>query len=63
MGLILRVDWDDNIIPSLLDYFDFEFISLSLNSKVEICYRNIDLNRMEKGLKYLGGVVHEYTDF
>ena len=63
MGLILRVDWDDNIIPSLLDYFDFEFVSLSLNSKVEICYRNVDLNRMKKGLNYLGGMVNEYSDF
>lgn len=44
--IILRVDWNNNIMPSLFDYFDFDLMSFSINSKIEICYRNVDLKKL-----------------
>ena len=44
--IILRVDWNDNVFPSLFDYLDFDLMSFSINSKIEICYRNVDLKKL-----------------
>ncbi|MBC7430027.1 MAG: hypothetical protein H7336_15540 [Bacteriovorax sp.] len=44
--IILRIDWNNNIFPSLFDYFDFDLMSFPINSKIEICYRNVDLKKL-----------------
>ena len=44
--IILRVDWADNVFPSLFEYLDFDLMSFSINSKIEICYRNVDLKKL-----------------
>lgn len=44
--IILKLDWDSNVMPSLFDYFDFDLMSFSINSKIEICYRNVDLKKL-----------------
>ncbi len=44
--IILRVDWNDNVFPSLFDYLDFDLMSFSINSNIEICYRNVDLKKL-----------------
>lgn len=44
--IILHVDWSDNVFPSLFDYLDFDLMSFSINSKIEICYRNVDLKKL-----------------
>lgn len=49
--VILRVDWNNNIFPTLLDYFDFDLMSFSINSKIEICYRNVDLKKLSKEME------------
>ena len=49
----LRVDWDSDLFPSLFDYFDFDSMTLTINSKVELCYRNVDLNRVSNQLRLL----------
>jgi hypothetical protein len=49
----LSLDWDSDIFPSLFDYFDFDSLTLPINSKVELCYRNVDLNRVSNQLKLL----------
>ncbi len=50
LEIILALDWDSDIIPSLVEYFDFTSYSFHLNSKIEVCYRNIDLNRVKEEL-------------
>jgi hypothetical protein len=50
---ILSRDWDDDIFPTLYDLLDFDLISLSINSKVELCYRNVDLKKLEQHLTYI----------
>lgn len=44
--IILKIDWSHNIFPSLFDYFDFDMMAFSINSKIEICYRNVDLKKL-----------------
>jgi hypothetical protein len=44
--IILRVDWSNNIFPTLFDYFEFDLMSFPINSKIEICYRNVDLKKL-----------------
>jgi hypothetical protein len=44
---ILKLDWNESVNKNCLDIFDFEIISLPLNSEVEVCYRNIDLNKLK----------------
>ena len=44
--IILRIDWSDNVFPSLFDYFDIDLMSFSINDKIEVCYRNVDLKKL-----------------
>lgn len=44
--IILRIDWDCNVMPTLFDYFEFDLMSFPINSKIEICYRNVDLKKL-----------------
>lgn len=45
---ILKVHWRDNIFPSLVDLFDFNTLSLPINTDIEVCYRNVDLKKLQK---------------
>lgn len=45
---ILKVHWRDNIFPSLIDLFDFNTLSLPINTDIEVCYRNVDLKKLQK---------------
>lgn len=51
--LILKLDWTSNIMPSIAEYFDFNTISVPVNSNVEICYRNVDQNKLQSSLTSL----------
>lgn len=50
---ILRVDWGSDIFPSLFEFFNFEYIALPINSKVETCYRNVDIAKLNAELGVL----------
>lgn len=49
----LYLDWDSDIFPTLFEYFDFDSLTLPVNSKIEVCYRNVDLNKVSTNLKHL----------
>lgn len=49
----LALEWDSNIFPSLVEFFDFDLLSLSLNNKVEVCYRNVDLEKVKESIEHL----------
>lgn len=49
----LFLDWDSDIFPTLFEYFDFDSLTLPVNSKIEVCYRNVDLNKVSNNLKHL----------
>lgn len=48
--LVLSAPWKANFFPSLLDYFDFDRLILSINPDVEVCYRNVDLVKLKKSI-------------
>ena len=45
--LIVKLDWNEIPNPKLFDVFDFNIISFPLNSDIESCYRNVDLNKLK----------------
>ena len=49
--VILSLDWNEDIFPSLFHYFQFNVISLPLNHKVELSYRNLDYELLKKYMK------------
>ncbi|MDO9182994.1 MAG: hypothetical protein Q7U04_11330 [Bacteriovorax sp.] len=51
--LLLKIDWNDNLIPSLFELFEFDLISFPINSKIEICYRNVDLKKLSNEMQIL----------
>ncbi len=52
-SLILELDWDSNLFSSISKYFDFDLISIPISNKVEICYRNVDLAKVQNHVQYL----------
>ena len=53
LELGLSLEWDSDIFPSIVEFFDFDLLSLSVNNKVEVCYRNVDLLKIKEGIEYL----------
>lgn len=51
--LILSLDWDSNLFSSIIEYFDFDIVSMAINNKVEVCYRNVDLSKVQDHVRYL----------
>jgi|GEM_PF-2904640 len=53
MEVNIRMDWDSDIFPSLSEYFDFATYSLPIGDKVETCYRNADLRKIENNITFV----------
>ena len=51
LQLVFSIDWDSNIPPSMEEYFDFDIISLPINSKIENSYRQINFDLLSEGLR------------
>jgi len=51
--MFLQSDWGLDLFPSLCEYFDFQKVSYSINNKVEICFRNVDLVKVSKELLHV----------
>jgi hypothetical protein len=51
--MILRMQWNSNIIASLMDLFEFNLISIPISSDIEICYRNVDLKKLTSEMTLL----------
>ena len=52
LELALKIDWDSHLFDSLFDYVDFKFLSLPVNNKIEVCYRNVDLAKASKNIHF-----------
>lgn len=58
--LVLKLQWNSNIMSSLFDFFEFDLISMPISSDIEVCYRNVDLSKLSaemnlfKKNKFLG---------
>ena len=42
LDIYLAIDWDSDIFPSLLDMMNFNGLSMPVNSKIEVAYRQLD---------------------
>lgn len=51
--MLLKIDWHDNLLASLFDLFEFNLLSFPINSKIEVCYRNVDLNKLSKEMELM----------
>jgi len=51
--MLLRVDWHHNLLASLFDLFEFNLLSFPINSKIEVCYRNVDLKKLNSEMEVL----------
>jgi hypothetical protein len=44
--MLLKIDWHNNLLTSLFELFEFNLLSFPINSKIEVCYRNVDLKKL-----------------
>lgn len=51
--MLLKIDWHNNLLESLFDLFDFNLLSFPINSKIEVCYRNVDLKKLSNEMEIL----------
>ncbi|MFZ4714837.1 MAG: hypothetical protein ACOYL6_14055 [Bacteriovoracaceae bacterium] len=53
LQLDIKVPWDGGATPSLFDFFPFDHKELTINRKVEVCYRNVNLPLLEKEMSLM----------
>lgn len=51
--MLLRVDWHHNLLATLFDLFEFNLLSFPINSNIEVCYRNVDLKKLNSEMEIL----------
>lgn len=51
--MLLKIDWHNNLLASLFDLFEFNLLSFPINSKIEVCYRNVDLKKLSSEMEVL----------
>lgn len=51
--LVLKMQWNSNIISSLFELFDFDLISWPIGPEIEVCYRNVDLKKLSNEMTML----------
>lgn len=49
--LEVKMDWTHHISESFFDLIDVSHISYKIDSNVEVCYRNVDLAKIEKEIE------------
>lgn len=51
--MLLKIDWHNNLLTSLFEIFEFNLLSFPINSKIEVCYRNVDLKKLSSEMEVL----------
>jgi hypothetical protein len=51
--MLLKIDWNSNLLVTLFDLFEFDLLSFPINSKIEVCYRNVDLKKLSSEMEIL----------
>lgn len=51
--MLLKIDWHHNLLASLFELFEFNLLSFPINSKIEVCYRNVDLKKLSTEMEVL----------
>ncbi len=48
---VLKIDWNDNLFPSLIDSIKFDLLNFEINPKVEVSYRQLDIALVKKTIE------------
>ena len=51
--MLLKIDWHNDLLASVFDLFEFNLLSFPINSKIEVCYRNVDLKKLSNEMDVL----------
>ena len=51
LDIVLNIDWDSDIFPTLPELVNFSIVSLQINKKIESSYRNVDSKKVISSLK------------
>jgi hypothetical protein len=51
--IVLKIEWNDNVFSSLFDFLDIDLMSFSINSQIEVCYRNVDLKKLASEMEII----------
>ena len=46
-------DWDSDFFESIQEILDIEMFSFPINNKIEVCYRNVNIKKLEQSLSRL----------
>ena len=49
---LIELDWNSNLSKVIIDYFNAENFVLPISPEVEVCYRNVDLKKLDERLKF-----------
>ena len=49
----LALAWDADVFPSLYEFANFDYIIYTIDDKIEISYRNVDLLRLKKQIQLI----------
>ncbi len=60
--MLLKIDWHHNLLASLFDLFEFDLLSFPINSKIEVCYRNVDLKKLNSEMEVLQKNTHIFRN-
>ena len=50
---LLYKQWNLDVFPTMTEYLDFDTVCVPIDSNIESCFRNVDLNRVKQELKHL----------
>lgn len=51
LEFILAGDWDCTVAEGFLRQFSFDMLSLPINAQLELCYRQVDVEKMQQSVK------------
>ncbi len=49
----IDISWNDSIVSSINDLFEFNYYIFSISSHIEICYRNVNLIKLKNEINFI----------
>lgn len=57
LEVVLTCDWDADLFASFFELLEVDGLSMPVNPKIEVCYRNVDLAKLRSGLSFMQGTL------
>ena len=52
LSLFLTANWESPMMSVLFEGLDFHCLSLQINQSIEVCYRNVNLDKLKKNVQF-----------